>query len=112
MLPLSGCIPVSLSYSHTAPRTYPAKDSTCEIRVQISAPDPAEYEELGTLGGYSREMDLNAYKEIARAQVCQAGGDLLVGTVNGTGVYVQGIVFRKRDAAASTPRPSSSASAE
>ena len=110
-LPLVACVPASLSYSHTASTTYPAKDAACDFRVQATPPAPAEYEELGTLGGYSRESDLNAYKEMARPQVCQAGGDVLVGTVNGQGIYVQGIVFRKRNAPPSAAPTASSGSA-
>jgi hypothetical protein len=31
-----------------------------------------------------------------RDEVCGAGGDLVVGEINGYGYYVRGVVFKKR----------------
>jgi hypothetical protein len=43
---------------------------------------------------------LPAFKAAVAEQVCAAGGELLVGQVNGSGIYVHGLVYRKIVAAA------------
>jgi hypothetical protein len=90
-----GC--ASLSYSNTAGGAYAAKPATCELKIQNRLPDPSVYEEIGSVNGMSKTNDPLKYKKMIQAEVCRAGGDLVVGEVNGLGHYVRGTVFRKKD---------------
>jgi len=92
---ISACIP-AVTYTHTAESTFATKPRDCEFRIQSTIPSPEEYIELGTLNGCQGTTDMSAYKERVREKVCGAGGDLVVGQVNGYGVYCLGVVFKKK----------------
>jgi hypothetical protein len=59
------------------------------------------YEEIGVLDnkGGGVACNISDFKEAIAAKVCEVGGDLAVGQVNGAGCYVSGSVFRKTDSA-------------
>ncbi len=92
---LAMCAPKP-TYTHTADTKFPARAADCEFKVQSTTPNPEEYLELGTINGCQGTSELGRYKTIIQPQVCAAGGDLVVGQVNGYGIYCLGVVFRKK----------------
>ena len=90
---LTGC--VSLPYSHTSDNTFASKSKNCKFRIKGSVPSPYEYEEIGTINGCSGTNNISDYQKKIQENVCKAGGDLVVGDVNGYGVYCRGTVFVK-----------------
>ena len=96
---LYGCGTTTFPYSHTAERTYPAKPENCNFRVLSTVPK-GNYEEIGVLnihwGDLGRPTTPNELKKIVHKDVCKAGGVVVVGEVNGCGVYVRGTLFRKQ----------------
>ena len=96
---LSGCLVTTFPYSHTAEHTYPVKPENCKFRVLSTIPK-GDYEEIGVFnidwGDFSQPSTPDELKQIVQKDVCKAGGDIVVGEVNGSGVYVRGTLFRKQ----------------
>lgn len=84
------------TYHATAQTKFPPKAPNCPLAIAASHPDPG-YEEIGVIaiGGYYYQ-DPNAFLDAMRADVCAAGGDLVITEVNGYGAIARGVVFRKR----------------
>jgi len=95
---ISGCVTVGglTKFSPTTEKDYPEKPATCDFKIQSTLPDPNAYEEIGTINGCSGTNDILQYKAGIRPKVCKAGGDLVVGQVNGYGVYCISTVFVKK----------------
>jgi hypothetical protein len=92
----AGCGPHYV-YTRSSQEVTNAKSSGCDFAVTASLTDPSSYVELGVLDlHFDPARDIAAFKEMVRADVCQAGGDLVVTEINGVGSYVRGIVFKKR----------------
>ena len=92
-LVLAGCA-ASYQFTGTGKPATP-KPPNCEIGVSATVPGP-EYEELGILQPVANPTrDIREFKESVREPVCRAGGDHVVGEINGLGIYVRGVVFRK-----------------
>jgi hypothetical protein len=97
----AGCGPV-YHFTKTTQETAVAKpEASCDFLVTASAPDPQSYVELGVLEWRRVPPHrIDEFKSWIFDDVCAAGGDLVVGEINGAGVYVRGIVFKKRAVAA------------
>ncbi len=93
---LQGCVSMQTKYSATAENQPPSKPANCEFKIQSTLPDPSQYEEIGTINGCFGVTDILRYKAGIREKVCKAGGDLVVGQVNGYGVYCISTVFVKK----------------
>jgi len=78
----------------------------CDFEVFKEAPQ-GEYDLLGEV----KPVDFGAgtpdeFKDAIRADVCKAGGEMVVATVNGANNYIKGVVFRKhRIEVPATPAP-------
>jgi hypothetical protein len=93
----AGCGPV-YSFTKTTQAIAPAKpEASCDFLVTGTITDLSSYVELGVLE-YLRTPPrrIDEFKEMIYDQVCAAGGDVVVGEINGFGYYVRGIVFKKR----------------
>jgi hypothetical protein len=84
------------SWSYTASATAPARDLACDFAVVATPPGPG-YQEIGLLDAPdgSCVQGAQAFKQAARAEVCKAGGDVVMTEISGFGCYKRGIVFRK-----------------
>lgn len=101
---MMGCA-ASYSYHNNTDTTYPSKSEDCDFQIKSSNPGP-DYVEIGIIavkfnladrsGNPIGTSDPIEFKEKIRKIVCQAGGDIVVGEVNGNGQYVRGTVFRKK----------------
>jgi hypothetical protein len=71
----------------------------CDFRVTGSLNAGSGYSEIGILnyGGGMATDDIDKFKRDVQSQVCAAGGDLIVTEVNGRGLIVRGVVFKKTD---------------
>jgi hypothetical protein len=98
----AGCssIPTSYPYSHTSDRTYTVKSDDCKFKV-LSALPSGTYEEIGVFnivwGDTTRPSSPNELKAMIGKDLCSAGGDFVVGDVNGYGVYVRATLFKYTD---------------
>lgn len=97
-LVLSGC--GSVVYTKTTDLQDIDRGASCEFRVLTAVPNE-KFQELGVLelnaGLYSKgewTTSTSQFKEHARPHVCKAGGDAIIGIVNGYGYYVKGTVIR------------------
>jgi len=83
------------------------KPADCDFRV-INLPPSGDFEEIGTLthndGEYGDQTPYE-FKVSIRADVCRAGGDLVVTEVNGHGLYVRGTVLKQRSSPGATLAP-------
>ena len=84
-----------MSYSNTSDKTYPSKPNDCDFKIKVTDTNLADYEEIGVVNGCAGQKDINSYKGTIQPDVCKAGGDLVVASTNGYGVFCQGIVFKK-----------------
>lgn len=76
------------------------KPAGCEFQVVSTVPQSG-VEEVATLtlkNGINGDVpsDSARFRADVQAQVCEAGGDLVVTEVNGRGDIVRGIVFRRK----------------
>ena len=76
---------------------------TCDFEVFKSAPQ-GEYDMLAEV----KPVDFSAttsddFKAAIRADVCKAGGEMVVATVNGANNYIKGVVFRKHRTVVNLP---------
>lgn len=67
----------------------------CDFEVFKEAPQ-GEYDRLAEV----KPVDFGAttpdeFKDAIRADVCKAGGEMVVATVNGANNYIKGVVYRK-----------------
>ncbi len=101
---LAGCRPQygSYAYTHTSETVYTSRAPECPFRVAVTLPDTS-YEEIGVLdwdydapayGYYISKLE--TFKHKVAKDVCKASGDLVVAEMNGDGLYIRGIVFKKR----------------
>ena len=95
----------SYSYHHNSQNTYASKAEDCDFQVLSTMNNLQGYEEIGVInfttmasGDLLWVKDASVFKEKIRKFVCSAGGDAVLGEVNGAGGYIRGIVFRKKDA--------------
>lgn len=97
----SGC-GYTYSYTKTTDVQAAAKpEASCEFLATATVPDPNGYVEIGVLEvRHHPPRDITRFKEEIYDQVCAAGGDVVVGEINGYGFYMRGIVFKKRAVAA------------
>jgi hypothetical protein len=100
---LAGCGVTYQGYKLDAIHPGEAKPADCEVAVASQLTEPGA-EEIATLtpknglnGNVPRE--LSAFKRDVQAQVCAAGGDLVIAQINGRGDIVRGIVYRRAAAA-------------
>lgn len=89
--------------------TIPAEalPANCDFEVFKEAPQ-GEYDKLGEL----KPVDFGAgtpdeFKDAVRADVCKAGGEMVVATVNGANNYIKGVVYRKHRIEVPAPAPAS-----
>lgn len=85
--------------------TIPAEPlpATCDFDVFKEAPQ-GEYDNLGEV----KAVDFAAgtadeFRDAVRADVCKAGGEMVVATVNGAGNYLKGTIYRKHRIAVPAP---------
>ena len=103
---LASCVPkLKPTYSQTSGQAYSPKPPNCNFRMQATPPDPSVFEEIGIMNGMSGTNDILRYQKIIAEQVCSAGGDLVVGEVNGAGYYCRGRVYKYRGPAQPQPGP-------
>ncbi len=72
-----------------------ARPAACDFEVYKQAPQ-GEYDKLAEL----TPVDFGAttsdeFKDAVRANVCAAGGEMVVATVNGANAYIKATVYRK-----------------
>jgi hypothetical protein len=90
----AGC--AHLVYHPSGDAHYPARDASCQLQLTGSHPGPA-YVEIGqvTRQGEVRITDPQEFLDKVRPDVCAAGGEVLATEVNGSGLIVRALVFRK-----------------
>ncbi len=76
---------------------------TCDFEVFKEAPQ-GEYDKLAEL----KPVDFGAtssdeFKDAIRADVCKAGGEVVVATINGANNYIKGVVYRKHRTVVNLP---------
>ena len=89
----------SYIYTHSADQTYPSKIENCKFKVVNTAPNPAEYVEIGSINSqdfYANAKNPEDWKSIIAKDVCAAGGDLVVSEINGYGQYIRLTVFVRK----------------
>jgi hypothetical protein len=89
-----------LKYTLTPTTPAPASPAqplaaNCDFEVFKEAPQ-GEYDLLAEV----KPVDFGAttsdeFKDAIRAEVCKAGGEMVVATINGANSYIKGVVFRK-----------------
>ncbi len=97
-----------LKYTMTPVSPAPAipaepRPPTCDFEVFKEAPQ-GEYDQLGEV----KPVDFGAgtsdeFKDAIRADVCKAGGEMVVATVNGANNYIKGVIYRKHRIAVPAP---------
>jgi hypothetical protein len=89
---IGGCASITYSYSpSTSAQSLPAN---CEVRIVATPPGPG-YQELGVLdpdAGFCIDS-APEFREIVAAQVCGAGGSVVLTQISGFGCYIRGVVF-------------------
>ena len=113
-LAAAACTPTAL-YTHTAAQRFASRGNDCDFPITSMLPRGIAWEEIGVVnvqvvwGRYGPIAPATPaeFKTLIRAQVCQAGGEHVVGDVNGAGQYIRGTVFR-RASPADAPRPTAS----
>ena len=108
VLLLGGCTAVGYRYN---PRT-PSVDSNpeeCSIHIVDSWPY-AGYEEVGYLEvesfrGKRAATDYGEFYRAVRADVCKAGGEVVLPQINSAGEYIRGIVLRRSRTWSQPPVP-------
>ena len=79
------------------------KPATCEFKVESSAPQ-GNYDTLGTLTPVDfAATSSDEFKRAVAADVCNLGGEIVVGKVNGAGNYISAIVYRRHMTEVTTP---------
>jgi hypothetical protein len=112
---LSGC--ADLVFHPAGGRPAQPKPENCELRTVGSHPGP-DYVEIGVISiegdrsfGAGSYQDPQEFVNRVRPQVCRAGGEVVATEVNGRGIVVRGVVFRRarvaveRGPAAPPPAP-------
>src|SRR6266511_6060544 len=87
---LAGCT-AGFNYTKTSGEVTKAKPANCNFRVVSVVPTEVRVVEIGVLefdrGGFGI-TDMSEFREAIAAQVCEAGGDIVVAQVNGAGMYM------------------------
>ena len=113
LLILPSCAPAV----HFTPRgegAHPAFASDCPLEVVTSRPPGATELGIVDFGGAVGDLprDASHFRALVRGAACAAGGDTVVGEVNGAGQYVRGTVLRVRSPSPPTLRaPAATATA-
>lgn len=100
---LAGCSSVpTMNYSKSSGKVFNPKASNCDFFVRTTAPKEA-FEEIGVINlspaYYSNGIPVlpnnsDELKGYIREQVCKAGGDAVIGDVNGVGQYVRVTILK------------------
>ncbi len=93
---LTACTP-KYQYTHTFEKLFKT-DYFCDFHVVSLVPDDKQYKEIGTINlksGICMNQDSEQFKELIREDVCYAGGELVVASVNDSGCYIHGIVMKR-----------------
>ena len=107
LLITTGCGPV-YRYTQTTQEAATTKPADCDFLVTATLNSRADYVEMGVLEPvHHPPRDIARFKDLIRNEVCAAGGDLVVGEINGFGFYVRGVVFKKRGRARASEASSS-----
>lgn len=96
LLITTGCGPV---YRYTTDVQAAPKPSDCDFLVTATTDTANDYLELGVVElkrDFQFARNIEKFKDVIGDQVCEAGGDLVVGQINGAGVYVRGVVFKRK----------------
>jgi hypothetical protein len=95
-LVLCAC-PISYKFSRTTSASSITKPEGCAFDLLTTHP-AQPHVELGVVdfdrGGTTMASTAQEFMDAVRAQVCAAGGDAVVGEINGHGYYVRGVVIR------------------
>lgn len=72
----------------------PAGPVTCEFQVSATVPQDGPFVEIGVLDARrTPSTKMGVFREQVRREVCNAGGNLVVGEIDNFGFCVRGIVF-------------------
>jgi hypothetical protein len=87
----------SAKFNSNSDRRLSPKQQNCAFKISNTVPKEG-YEEIGIVDISHPEniRSVEDFKNLVREQVCSAGGDLVVGEINGMGWYVRGTVFSKK----------------
>lgn len=97
---------VSAKYTHTADQKFPARSPKCKLAVTNMLPEGEAWREIGVINvqvaqsAYGTTAGPNTPDELLELihdDVCAAGGEHIVGEVNGLGQYIRGTVLRRRE---------------
>ncbi|MGE5186909.1 MAG: hypothetical protein ACM31C_32885 [Acidobacteriota bacterium] len=94
---LAGCTPTTFAFSPTI-NGVPSRPDNCPVDVLTTFPSRG-YQEIGTLELYNgpEPKTLDAFKKAVTKQVCETGGDAVVGVVDDKGVFSKGTVIGYTD---------------
>ena len=99
LLLLVSCLSPRYKYSNTYDGELKPRGENCNFKV-VSALPKGDYVEIGVLNLDVHvdfaARDVGTFKEKIRKDVCNSGGDIVVGEVNGRGHYVRGTIFKKK----------------
>ena len=79
--------------------SYPSREATCQFDLLTAMP-AGGFSEIGTIDvtpgayGFNVYRDLSAFGDHVRPNVCQMGGDAVVASANGFGMYIQATVLK------------------
>lgn len=99
---LNACV-ATANYTHTADDSFPPFPIDCKFKILSALPDNS-YKEIGVVnvdpvvhqgGGMSAPRNPEEFRKLIQSDVCKAGGELVIGDVNGLGQYIRGTVYRK-----------------
>ena len=92
---LAGCVPLSYAFTPASNRPINPKPEGCKFDVHTSQPANS-YEEIGELKHYNgpAPKNIDKFRSAVADQVCQGGGDAVIGTANAKGEYTLGMVIR------------------
>src|SRR5262245_18462633 len=88
----AGCVPLSYAFTPATNAPIKSRPDNCEFKVLLSPP-PEGYEEIGELKHYNGTppSDAEKFKKAVAEQVCQNGGDAVIGFADDKGKLTKGL---------------------
>lgn len=88
---ITGCAG-RLRYTQTG-ETYPARPVNSNFQILTTYPNQ-KFEEIGIIDIEANIRDTASFKEFIQEKVCQVGGDAVIASINGYGMYIKGTVIK------------------
>lgn len=90
---VAGCVPTTYAFTPTV-KGVVAKPENCPVEAMTSFPT-RDYQEIGTLEFYNgtEPKTLDDFKKAVAKQVCEVGGDAVIGVADDKGQFTKGTII-------------------